>query len=218
MLRMHSVQHCDISGIRALENILRICRDRGGGMFLVRVREPVLRVMRSTGFAQLVGEGAFLGEDEALGKLFYHVLDPAICIYECEQRAFRECQELPKRVLSNSVITPGARGQMPVPELAARDLWDRLRGSEPPLVVDVREPREYRLGHIPAAQLVPLPNILGGESPLPRDRPIILACRSGRRSARAAAHLAANGHANVSILQGGMLAWEAAALLEAVEV
>jgi SulP family sulfate permease len=51
LLRMHSVQHCDISGIRALENILRICRDRGGAMYLVRVRDPVLKVMRSTGFA-----------------------------------------------------------------------------------------------------------------------------------------------------------------------
>ncbi len=218
MLRMHSVQHCDISGIRVLENILRICRERGGGMFLVRVHEPVLRVMRSTGFVQLLGAGAFLSEDDAVETLFHHVLDPAICIYECELRTFRECQELPKRALASGVIVPEVHGPTrPVPELAARALWARLRGADPPLVVDVREPREYRLGHIPEAQLVPLLNILGGPSALPRDRSIILACRSGRRSARAAAHLAACGHANISILQGGMLAWEAAALLEAVD-
>jgi SulP family sulfate permease len=219
MLRMHSVQHCDISGIRALENILRICRDRGGGMYLVRVRDPVLRLMRSTGFAQLLGPEGFLDEDEAVGQIFHHVLDPAICIYECEVRAFRECQDLPKRIMANGVVARLGPGPTPpVHEVPARELWERLRGPEPPLVVDVREPREYRQGHVPAAELRPLPTILAGPSDLPRDRPVVLACRSGRRSARAAAHLAAQGYTNISILQGGMLAWEAAALLEAVEV
>ena len=219
MLRMHSVQQCDISGIRALENILRICRDRGGGMFLVRVREPVVQVMRSIGFIHLLGGDHFLSEDEAVGNLFHHVLDPAICIYECEQRAFRECQDLPKRMLASGTITPEGRGPLPpVPELAARDLWARLRGADPPLVVDVREPREYRQGHIPEALLIPLPNILGGPDGLPHNRAIILVCRSGRRSVRAAAHLVAQGFMNISILKGGMHAWEAASLLEAVEV
>jgi SulP family sulfate permease len=219
MLRMHSVQHCDISGIRALENILRICRDRGGAMFLVRVREPVRKVMHRTGFAALVGPEAFLDEDQAVGQLFHHVLDPAICIYECEQRAFRECQDLPKRAMADGVVARTAPGRLaPVPEVPPRELWERLRGQQPPRVVDVREPREYRQGHVPGADLRPLPAILGGPSDLPRDRPLVLACRSGRRSARAAAHLAAQGHTDVSILQGGMLAWEAAALLEAVDV
>ncbi|MBX0329131.1 STAS domain-containing protein [Oscillochloris sp. ZM17-4] len=219
MLRMHSVQHCDISGIRAMENILRICRERGGGMFLVRVRDPVMQVMRSTGFVQLLGDDAFLDEDEALGQLFHHTLDPAICIYECEVRAFRECQDLPKRGLVNGMVALGGHGLTPpAPELSARALWERLRGADPPLVVDVREPREYRLSHIPEATLTPLPVILSGPDDLPRDRAITLVCRSGRRSARAAAHLIAQGHTNISIVQGGMLAWEAAALLTAVEV
>ncbi len=219
MLRMHSVQHCDISGIRALENILRICRDRGGRMFLVRVREPVMQVMRSTGFVQLLGDGAFLDEDQAVGQLFHHALDPAICIYECEHRAFHECQDLPKRVLLGGMIAIGGHGLTPpTPQVPARELWERLRGPDPPLVVDVREPREYRLSHVPGARLVPLASILTGEGDLPRGRAITLACRSGRRSARAAAHLIAHGYVNISILQGGMLAWEAAALLAAVEV
>ncbi|NNJ11424.1 STAS domain-containing protein [Chloroflexales bacterium ZM16-3] len=219
MLRMHSVQHCDISGIRALENILRICRDRGGRVFLVRVRDPVMQVMRSTGFVDLLGDGGFLDEDEAMGLLFHHTLDPAICIYECEVRAFRECQDLPKRGLANGMVALGGHGLTPpVREVLARDLWARLRGASQPLVVDVREPREYRLAHIPEAMLSPLPGILSGPGDLPRDQPVILVCRSGRRSARAAAHLISHGYADVSILQGGMLAWEAAALLTAVEV
>jgi SulP family sulfate permease len=154
-----------------------------------------------------------------VGRLFNHVIDPAICIYECEVRAFRECQSLPKRVLASGITALGAQGLAPpVPEVPARELWARLRGADPPLVVDVREPREFRLGHVPGATLAPLPGILSGPGDLPRGRPIILACRSGRRSARAAAHLAAHGYANVSVLQGGMLAWEAASLLEAVDV
>lgn len=219
MLRMQSVQHCDISGIRALENIVRVCRERGGGLYLVRVRDPVLQLMRSTGFIDLLGADHFLSEDVAVGQLFHHALDPAICIYECELRAFRECQDLPKRELANGMIALGGRGLTPpMPEVAPRALWERLRQPAPPLVVDVREPREYRQGHVPGALLAPLPALLAGPGDLPRDRPIILVCRSGRRSARAAAHLHAHGYADVSILQGGMLAWEAAALLAAVEV
>ncbi|NTW02113.1 MAG: STAS domain-containing protein [Oscillochloris sp.] len=219
MLRMHSVQHCDISGIRALENILRICRDRGGNMFLVRVRDPVRRVMRSTGFVDLIGIEQFLDEDAALSTIFHHSLDPAICIYECEYRAFRECQDLPKRLLNNGMVFANSRNLKPlVPELSARELWERLRNAAPPLVVDVREPREYRQGHVPGALLVPLSNILGEAGTLPYGRPIILACRSGWRSVRAANHLLAQGYTDVSILQGGMLAWEAATLLQAIEV
>jgi SulP family sulfate permease len=85
------------------------------------------------------------------------------------------------------------------------------------LVVDVREPREYRRGHLPEARLEPLPNILSEDVRFPNDRDIVFVCRTGRRSRRAAYALRQMGVFNVSILQGGMLAWEAAGLLEAVE-
>jgi SulP family sulfate permease len=51
---------------------------------------------------------------------------------------------------------------------------------------------------------------------LRRDLPIVLTCRTGRRSVRAAAALQSRGYDNVSILDGGLAAWEAAGLLEAV--
>jgi len=54
--------------------------------------------------------------------------------------------------------------------------------------------------------------------PSPKDRPIVLTCRSGRRSMRAAALMRSQGYENVSILDGGLLAWEAANLLEAVDL
>ena len=43
LLRMHAVDHCDISGIHALESIRRVYRERGGDIFLVWVRSPVAK-------------------------------------------------------------------------------------------------------------------------------------------------------------------------------
>jgi SulP family sulfate permease len=83
-------------------------------------------------------------------------------------------------------------------------------------VVDVREPREFNQGHIPQAQLIPLPQLLARPVDLPRDRRIILVCRSGRRSAMAAACLLGCGYTDLATLQGGMLAWESTNLLEAI--
>lgn len=217
MLRMHNVQHCDISGIRALEHILRTMRQRGGDLYLVRVRAQVLHRMRATGFLKQLGEDHVLDEDGAVHYLFHHVFDPAVCIYECELRVFRECQNLPKRHLPDLALSAPEANVAPPPAIAPQALWEALRAPDPPLVVDVRERREFRLGHVPDARHLSLAELLGGPPVLPRDRKLILADRSGRRSARAAAYLAANGYPNVHILAGGMLAWEAANLLTAVE-
>jgi SulP family sulfate permease len=218
LLRMHSVQHVDISGIRMLEGVRSLLRDRGGDLYFTRVRAPVLERMRATGFLRKTGPAHILDEDSAIDTLFYRVIDPAVCIYECERRAFLECHTLPKRTLDGAA--PAIRllplGDTPAPTVAPRALWEELHGGRPPLVVDVREPREFREGHIPDALLIPLPQLLGAPPDLPRDRPIVLACRSGRRSARAAAMLASQGYANVRVLAGGLLSWEGANLLTAV--
>lgn len=217
MLRMNNVQHCDISGIRMLEHILRTMRQRGGDLYLVRVRAPVLHRMRATGFVRQLGDDHILDEEGAVHQLFHHVLDPAVCIYECELRVFHECQNLPKRYLPDLALIAPQLDAPPPPAIAPAALWEALHTPDPPLVVDVRERREFRLGHIPDAHQVALAELLAGPPVLPRDRTLILADRSGRRSARAAAYLAANGYTNVQILAGGMLAWEAANLLTAVE-
>jgi SulP family sulfate permease len=220
LLRMHSVQHCDISGIRMLESVRRTLSDRGGDIFLTRVRDPVLHRMRQSGLYDQLGPDHFLDEDAAIGILFYKVIDPAICIYECEWRAFLECTSLPKRTLPGAVpplpLLP--LGATPVPTVTSAELWTELRGAAPPLVVDVREPREFRLGHVPGAVSQPLGEILAGQIEPPRDRLIVLACRSGRRSARAAATLTTFGYVNLRILAGGMIAWEGQNLLTAIDV
>jgi SulP family sulfate permease len=106
-----------------------------------------------------------------------------------------------------------------VPAVAPRALWQRLHDGQVeqrPLIIDVREPREYRRAHIAEAESVPLPELITDEIPLPPDRQVIFVCRSGRRSRRAAYTMQNRGLDNVAVLEGGMLGWEAAGLLEAV--
>ncbi len=219
LLRMKGVNHCDFSGIHALEGIVRSYRDSGGDVFLTRVQRPLLRLMLRTGFHNFLGRDHFLASDKTIDHLFYRVIDPAICIYECPVRAFRECQNLPKREFALEEAAPhtnlpGAQ----IVEIDSRELWKRLcRGSPATTVIDVREPREFQSGHIAQAKLLPLPELLKSPPDLPVDQPMVLVCRGGRRSTRAAGSLLARGFRDVSVLHGGMLAWEAAQLLEAVE-
>ena len=217
LLSMQSVQHCDISGIHMLESVVRFCRNRSGDVYFTQVRAPVLELMTTTGFTANVQPMHFEDIDAAVAHLFYRVIDPAICIYECEVRAFRECQNLPKRTFALPRTTPGMPVPPVPPQILPRKLWQRLRQPDPPLVVDVREPREYRQGHIPQSRLIPLGTLLTETPDLPRDRTLVLACRSGRRSMRAAAVLHERGYRNLVLLQGGMLAWEADNLLEALD-
>jgi glyoxylase-like metal-dependent hydrolase (beta-lactamase superfamily II) len=103
-----------------------------------------------------------------------------------------------------------------VPAVGAPAVARRLRSSEPPLVLDVREPEEFvgELGHIEGAILVPMDAL---ERRLPKlagyvDRDLVVVCRAGARSASAAAMLRRAGFSRVSNLDGGMLAWARASL------
>jgi rhodanese-related sulfurtransferase len=66
--------------------------------------------------------------------------------------------------------------------------------------------------HLPGAHLLPLRELLERFIEIPQDRPVLLYCRSGRRSARALHILQDLGYRNVHALQGGILAWRAAGL------
>ncbi len=217
LIRMENVLHIDSSGVQMLETLVRLYRARRGQVYLTQVRAPVRAFLRSTGFLQTLGEANVLETDAAIGYLFNHVIDPAICIYECEVRAFRECQNLPKRLLPGVMQTVVESGPPPV-MVAARDLYSALRSANPPVVLDVREPREFARGHIPQARSLPLLDVLAGAPDLLQNQDIVLACRSGRRSARAASALRSHGFTELRVLAGGMLAWEADHLLEAVDV
>jgi SulP family sulfate permease len=218
LLRMHGVNHCDFSGIHMLEAVRRLCQERGGDLYFTNVQEPIRALMQSTGFYDKIGGAHFLSQDEAISFIFHKVLDPAICIYECEVRAFKECQNLPKRIYPISIplnidIAPDS-----VATISPQELWQTLRTGDSSLrIIDVREPREFQQGHIPQAELIPLPDILSDTSDLSPDQKIVLVCRSGRRSSRAAFVLQNKGYEKLQVLEGGILAWETAGLLEATE-
>ncbi len=74
------------------------------------------------------------------------------------------------------------------------------------LLVDVRTPGEYAGGHVPGAQNVPVETLPAGAVTLPKDKVIVVYCRSGARSARAAGLLRAEGFATVHDL-GSIASW-----------
>lgn len=78
------------------------------------------------------------------------------------------------------------------------------------MLVDVCEPNEYREGHIPRAVNVPLSQLKErlGELEKYKQRPIVLSCRSGNRSLKAAIMLKRQGFTKVYSLAGGLLAWQ----------
>jgi sulfur-carrier protein adenylyltransferase/sulfurtransferase len=95
-----------------------------------------------------------------------------------------------------------------LPELAPSELRDRWAAGWDPLVVDVRRAEERAEGVLPRdAAHVPHEAIAAAE--LPRDRPILLYCRSGARSRRAGEQLLALGYTDVWSLAGGLAAWSA---------
>ncbi len=223
LIRMHRVNHCDFSGIHMLESVARACRDRGGELFLMRVSHSVSQLMKSTGFYQSLGSDHFLDDDEAVSYLFYRILDPVVCIYECPLRVFKECQNLPKQIELAGIPHEREIPAGSVLTITPQELWRQMRadGSNAatavsPAIIDVREPREFKRSHIPNAHSIPLPTIMSDTVKLPNDRQIVLVCRTGRRSRRAAYALQQMGIMNIVILHGGLLAWEAADLLEAV--
>jgi rhodanese-related sulfurtransferase len=81
-------------------------------------------------------------------------------------------------------------------------------------VVDVREPTEFAgdLGHAPGAEMVPLATIETAAGTWDKDQEIVLVCRSGARSARAATLLALMGFRRPMNMVGGMIAWNEARL------
>jgi rhodanese-related sulfurtransferase len=106
-------------------------------------------------------------------------------------------------LLARSDAQPG--GYRDIAPLAASGLLDRLR------LIDVRQPDEFvgPLGHVPGAELVPLATVTQVAADWDRDAPLLIICRSGGRSARAATDLAAMGFRHLFNLTGGMLAWDA---------
>jgi SulP family sulfate permease len=211
LLRMHLVDHCDVSGIHMLEAVVRQYRDEGGDVYLVGIRPQVAAMIEASGFDSIIGSDHLLQRENAVGHLFHNVFDPSVCIYECDVRVFAECQALAKHPYQNELPPYVSIREEELDYRSARELKVTLdQNVDGMAVLDVREWREYRRSHIPQAELCPLRVLVDGTESLSKDRDILLVCRSGRRSVRAFGILKGMGFESVHVLKGGMLTWEAA--------
>ena len=89
---------------------------------------------------------------------------------------------------------------------------EELAGGNPPVVLDVRNPREWAAKHIDNSVNIPLNHLQERIAEIPRDRRIALHCAGGYRSSIAASILHQYGITNLIEMAGGLAAWEAARL------
>jgi molybdopterin/thiamine biosynthesis adenylyltransferase/rhodanese-related sulfurtransferase len=101
----------------------------------------------------------------------------------------------------------GARNEYETPTMSAHELKRKIDAREPFDLIDVREAFEYEIARIDGAKLIPLGEIADRVSELQRERPIVIHCHSGQRSAEAVRLLQQRGFANVYNLEGGIDAW-----------
>jgi hydroxyacylglutathione hydrolase len=99
-----------------------------------------------------------------------------------------------------------------VVRLTAPDLAQELSSHQPPFVLDVRAPGEWRGKHLAASVNIPLTQLRANTSQVPRDRQVVVYCASGYRSSIATSVLQLEGFDAVTDLVGGIAAWQAANL------
>ena len=83
----------------------------------------------------------------------------------------------------------------PVPSIQAAELQKRLINGNRPFLLDVRQPEEFRSGHIPGAKLIPLGELTRRIHEVPPGREVICICATGHRSVPAVRKLMAAGYA-----------------------
>jgi len=92
-------------------------------------------------------------------------------------------------------------------DIEPKELAERLRNGNRPFLLDVRNPEEWAITRLEGATLIPLPELDRRYPELPLDQEIVVYCRSGGRSAKAADFLRLKGYRNVKNLPGGTLRW-----------
>lgn len=86
----------------------------------------------------------------------------------------------------------------------------RLMNRDAAVVIDVREPDEFRSGHIPNAINLPLSALVARMTELEKykTKPLVVSCRTSQRSARAAMILRRHGFQTAHVLAGGIVGWQ----------
>ena len=104
--------------------------------------------------------------------------------------------------VSDEAVEAATGSTITAPELA--QMLDR---GDDLLLVDVREPAEYEIVRIPGGVLIPKADLPARLSELPQDKPVVLYCKTGVRSAEALAVLKGAGFSSAKHVQGGVTAW-----------
>jgi len=92
-------------------------------------------------------------------------------------------------------------------EITATELKSRLDSGENVRIIDVREPNEFQINRIPGAELIPLGDIPRRYAELDPEQELVVQCKSGGRSGKAAEFLRSVGFKRVLNLKGGILDW-----------
>lgn len=95
-----------------------------------------------------------------------------------------------------------------IKEITVQELKAMIDGKEDFQLIDVRESFEYEVSNLDGLS-IPLAGILIEADKVSKDKPVIVQCRSGKRSAQAVMLLQQQGYTNLANLKGGILAWKA---------
>ena len=112
-------------------------------------------------------------------------------------------------LLLASLVSAGALAAEPalVPVSQEALLERQQKGDESTYVLDVRSPEEYASGHVPGAVNIPYDQIASRIAEVPKDKDVVLYCKSGRRAGIAAEVLAGQGYTRLQHLEGDIVAW-----------
>jgi rhodanese-related sulfurtransferase len=108
-----------------------------------------------------------------------------------------------------TLVSAGALAADPalVPVSQEALLERQQNGKESAYVLDVRSPEEYASGHVPGAVNIPYDQMASRIAEVPKDRDVVLYCRTGRRAGIAAEVLAGQGYTRLQHLEGDIVAW-----------
>lgn len=126
----------------------------------------------------------------------------------CSERP-SQTELLPDYEAFCGVISDAATEAISGSTISVVQLKEKMDKNENFYLIDVREPSEFEIVRIPGSHLIPKQGFLDGSalSKLPQDKPIILHCKSGVRSAECLAILKNAGFADATHVQGGVVAW-----------
>lgn len=88
-----------------------------------------------------------------------------------------------------------------------QDLLTQSSAKDKPFLLDVRGKDEAKQGYIPGVKVVPLNELPRRMGEIPKNRKVVVICRSGRRSGMACSQLMQAGYPDVLNMSGGMIAW-----------